>query len=125
MNLSMGDEQPSTERPTIAIPLVARAITGFIIGGIVGAIQVWFWGHDLSFLWAAMAAGVTYMGTRVLLTDWLQLAGGKILLGAASGLLAAVVWWMLASRADEMFIRAAAAGICFGAAYAWSDHRKS
>jgi hypothetical protein len=125
MNLSMGDEQPSTEQTTIAIPLLARAITGFIIGAIVGVIEVWFFGHDLSFLWAAMAAGVTYMDTRVLLTDWLQLAGGKILLGAASGLLAAVVWWVLASRADELFVRAVVAGICFGAAYAWSDHRKS
>ncbi|MFN3680679.1 MAG: hypothetical protein ACK4VP_01380 [Nitrospira sp.] len=121
----MGDEQSSAERTTIVISLVARVITGLIIGTLVGAVQVWLWGHALFFLWAAMAAGVTYMGARVLLTDWLQLAGGKILVGAVSGLLAAVVWWMVASRADEMFVRAAAAGICFGAAYAWSDPRKS
>lgn len=125
MNLSMGDEQPAAERPLIVIPLLARAITGFIVGALVGVIQVWFLDYDLSYLWAAIAAGVTYMGSRVLLTDWLQLAGGKIFLGAASGLLAAVVWWALASRADELFVRAVAAGICFGAAYAWSDHRKS
>lgn len=121
----MANEQPATERPTLVIPLLARTITGLIIGAIVGVIQVWLLDHDLSYLWAAMAAGVTYMGSRVLLIEWLQLAGGKILLGAASGLLAAVVWWVLASRADEMFIRAVAAGACFGAAYAWSDHRKS
>lgn len=121
----MGEEEPTADRATISIPLLARAITGFLIGAIAGAIQVWFFDYGLSYLWAAMVAGVTYMTARVLLTDWLKLAGGKILLGAAAGLLAAVVWWLVASRADEMFIKAAVAGICFGAAYAWSDQRKS
>ncbi|MCP9471956.1 MAG: hypothetical protein NNA30_04415 [Nitrospira sp.] len=121
----MSGEEQTAEPRTISIPLLARAITGFIIGAIAGAIQVWFFDYSLAYLWAAMAAGVIYMAARVLLTDWLNLAGGKILLGTVAGVLAAMVWWAIADRADDVFIRAVVAGACFGAAYAWSDHRKS
>jgi len=75
-------------------------------------------------LWAAIAAGVMYMTTWVLFTDWLKLAGGKVLLGAVAGLLAAVLWWAIAVHAENAFIQAAVAGLCFGAAYAWSEGRK-
>lgn len=103
--------------------LVKRAVTGIILGAVVGAIQVWFFKHDLMHLWASTAAGVVYMTAWVLLTDWLKLAGGKILLGGVSGLIAAVVWWSIAIHAEDAFIQAAVAGLCFGAAYAWSDRR--
>ncbi len=103
--------------------LFRRVITGLILGAIAGAIQVWFFNRDLMHLWAAIAGGVTYMTTWVFLTDWLKLAGGKILLGAVSGLLAAVVWWAIAVHSDNAFIQAVVAGLCFGAAYAWSDQR--
>jgi type III secretory pathway component EscT len=89
----------------------------------MGGIQVWFFERDITYLWAAIAAGAVYMTAWVLFTDWLHLAGGKILLGAASGLLAAIVWWAMAVRAEETFLLAAVAGICFGSAYAWSDRR--
>ena len=103
--------------------LVKRAITGIVLGAIAGAIQVWFFKRDLMHLWAAIAAGVMYMTTWVLFTDWLKLAGGKVLLGAVAGLLAAVLWWAIAVHAENAFIQAAVAGLCFGAAYAWSDQR--
>lgn len=103
--------------------LVKRSITGIILGAIAGAIQVWFFKRDLMHLWASIAAGVMYMTTWVLFTDWLKLAGGKVLLGAVAGLLAAVLWWAIAVHAENVFIQAAVAGLCFGAAYAWSDHR--
>ncbi len=103
--------------------LVRRAIMGIILGAIAGAIQVWFFKRDLMHFWAAIAAGVVYMTTWVILTDWLRLAGGKILLGAVSGLLAAVLWWAIAVHAENAFLQAAVAGLCFGAAYAWSDQR--
>jgi hypothetical protein len=103
--------------------LVKRAITGIILGAIAGAIQVWFFKRDLMHLWAAIAAGITYMTTWVVFTDWLRLAGGKILLGGVSGLIAAIVWWSLAIHTEDVFIQAAVAGLCFGAAYAWSDQR--
>ena len=103
--------------------LVKRAITGLILGGLVGAVQVWFFKRGLMLLWAALAAGVVYMTAWVLLTDWMRLAGGKILLGAVSGLLAAVVWWALAVHVEDAFVQAIVAGTCFGAAYAWSDQR--
>lgn len=104
--------------------VVKRAITGLILGGIAGAIQVWFFKRDLMHLWAAIAAGVVYMTSWVVFTDWLRLAGGRILLGAVSGLLAAVVWWAIAVHVENVFIQAAVAGTCFGAAYAWSEGRK-
>ena len=103
--------------------LVRRAITGIILGAIAGAIQVWFLKRDLMHLWAAIAAGITYMTTWVIFTDWLRFAGGKIFLGGVSGLIAAVVWWSLAVHAEEAFIQASVAGLCFGVAYAWSDQR--
>lgn len=103
--------------------LVKRVIMGVILGAIAGAIQVWFFQHDLMHLWASAAAGVVYMTSWVLLTDWLKLAGGKVLLGGVSGLIAAIVWWSIAVHAEEAFIQAAVAGLCFGAAYAWSDQR--
>lgn len=103
--------------------LVRRAIMGIILGAIAGAIQVWFFKRDLMHLWAAIAAGAVYMTTWVVFTDRLRLAGGKILLGGVSGVIAAVVWWSLAIHADDAFIQAAVAGLCFGAAYAWSDQR--
>lgn len=105
--------------------LVKRSITGIILGVIAGAIQVWFFKRDLMHLWASAAAGVVYMAAWVLFTDWLKLAGGKTLLGAVAGVLAAVVWWSIATRATDTFILAAVAGVCFGAAYAWSEGRKS
>jgi hypothetical protein len=104
--------------------LVKRAITGIILGVVAGAIQVWFFKRDLMHLWAAIAAGVVYMTSWVVFTDWLRLAGGKILLGAVSGLLAAIVWWAIAVHVENAFIQAAVAGTCFGAAYAWSEGRK-
>jgi hypothetical protein len=104
--------------------LFRRAITGVILGAVAGVIQVWFFKQDLTHLWAAMAAGVIYMTAWVLFTDWLQLAGGKVLLGAVSGLLGAIVWWAIAIHADNVFFSAAFAGVCFGAAYAWSEGRK-
>ena len=103
--------------------LVRRAIMGIILGAIAGAIQVWFFKRDLMHLWAAIAAGAVYMTTWVVFTDRLRLAGGKVLLGGVSGVLAAVIWWSLAIHADDAFIQAVVAGLCFGAAYAWSDQR--
>ncbi|HMS83730.1 MAG TPA: hypothetical protein PKD12_08770 [Nitrospira sp.] len=105
--------------------LIKRAMTGLILGGLAGAIQVWMFKRDLMHLWASLAAGVVYMAAWVTLTDWLELAGGKILLGGVSGLLAAIVWWAIAVPADNAFIQAAVAGACFGAAFAWSDQRKA
>ena len=102
-----------------------RVITGVLLGTIVGAIQVAFFNHDLYHLLAAIAAGVVYMAAWVVFIEWLQLSGGKILLGAASGLLASMVWWAIASQAENVFVTAAVAGACFGAAYAWSDQRMS
>lgn len=104
---------------------IKRAITGLILGGLAGAVQVWFFKRDLMHLWASFAAGVVYMAAWVTLTDWLKLAGGKILLGGVSGLLAAIVWWAIAVPADNAFIQAAVAGTCFGAAFAWSDQRRT
>lgn len=105
--------------------LLKRAITGLVLGAIAGAIQVWFFKRDLMHLWASIAAAIAYMTTWVLFTDWLKLAGGKILLGAVAGLLAAVLWWAVAVHAENAFLQAAVAGLCFGAAYAWSEGRKS
>jgi hypothetical protein len=104
--------------------LVKRAITGIILGTIAGAIQVWFFKRDLMYLWASVAAGVVYMSAWVSFTDWLKLAGGKVLLGGVSGLIAAIVWWSIAIYTEDAFIQAAVAGLCFGAAYAWSESRK-
>ena len=103
--------------------LVKRASTGLILGALAGAVQVWFLKRDLAHLWGSIACGVVYMTAWVLLTDWLKLAGGKILLGGVSGLCAAVVWWAIAVHADNAFIQSAVAGLCFGAAFAWSDQR--
>lgn len=103
--------------------LLKRVITGLVLGAIAGAIQVWFFKQDLPHLWASMAAGVLYMATWVLLTEWVRLAGGKILLGAVSGLIAALAWWAIAVPTENAFLQAAIAGACFGATYAWSDRR--
>ena len=103
--------------------LMRRAITGAILGAIVGAIQMGFLKQGVMHLIAAMATGVLYMVAWVLFTDWLGLAGGKILLGAVAGILAAVLWWAIAVHAENAFIQAVVAGACFGAAYAWSDRR--
>lgn len=105
--------------------LMRRAITGAILGAIAGAIQLGFFKQGMMHLFAAMAAGVVYMVAWVLLTDWLKLAGGKVFLGAVAGLLAAVLWWAIAIHAENAFIQAVVAGTCFGAAYAWSDRRKT
>ncbi|MBH0203561.1 MAG: hypothetical protein HP496_15000 [Nitrospira sp.] len=103
--------------------LVKRAITGVLLGAIAGAIQIWFFNRDLMYLWASAAAGIVYMSAWVLFTDWLKLAGGKVLLGAVAGLLAAILWWSIAVHTEDAFIQAAVAGLCFGAAFAWSDRR--
>ena len=113
----MNDAKP------LSAGLLKRGITGLVLGAIAGAIQVWFLKQDLSHLWAAMAAGVLYMTTWVLFTEWFRLAGGKVLLGAVAGLLAAVIWWAIAVPAEDTFIQAVVAGACFGATYAWSDRR--
>ena len=103
--------------------LLRRGITGVILGAILGAIQVWFFKQDIAYLWASVAAGAIYMTAWVVFTDWLRLAGGKILLGAVAGLVAAIVWWAIAVHAEDVFPLAAVAGVCFGSAYAWSDQR--
>ncbi len=103
--------------------LIKRVVTGLILGTLTGAAQIWFLDRDLMYLVASAAAGALYMGAWVLFTDWLRLAGGKIFLGAVAGLLAAVVWWAMAVHADDVFLQATVAGMCFGAAYAWSDQR--
>ena len=103
--------------------LVKRIVTGFILGVLAGGIQVGFFNRDLMYVWASAAAGVVYMAAWVLFTDWLKLGGGKVLLGAVAGLLAAVLWWAIAVPAEDTFIQAVVAGACFGATYAWSDRR--
>ncbi len=103
--------------------VVKRAITGLILGAIAGVIQIWFLDRDLMYFWASAAAGVVYMSAWVLFTDWLKLAGGKVFLGAVAGLLAAILWWSIAVHAEEVFIQSAVAGLCFGAAFAWSEVR--
>jgi hypothetical protein len=119
-------EEEKLSEPTFHYSIfIKRAVTGLILGGLAGAVQVWFFKRDLMHLWASLAAGVVYMVVWVTLTDWLKLAGGKILLGGVSGLLAAIVWWSIAVPADNAFIQAAVAGTCFGAAFAWSDQRKT
>ncbi len=103
--------------------MIKRIITGVILGILAGGIQVWFFNRDLMYLWASVAAGVVYMSAWVLFTDWLKLAGGKVFLGAVAGLLAAIVWWAIALHAEDAFVQAVVAGLCFGATYAWSDRR--
>ncbi|TKB62979.1 MAG: hypothetical protein E8D48_06715 [Nitrospira sp.] len=103
--------------------LVKKTVTGILLGAIAGAIQVWFFNHDLMHLWASIASGIVYMTAWVSFTDWLKLAGGKVLLGGVSGLIAAIVWWSIAIYTEDAFIQAAVAGLCFGAAFAWSDRR--
>ncbi|MDH5724102.1 MAG: hypothetical protein OEY60_01390 [Nitrospira sp.] len=103
--------------------LIKRVVTGLILGALAGAVQVWFFKRDLMYLCASATAGALYMAAWVLFTDWLRLAGGKVLLGAVAGLLAAIVWWAMAIHAENVFIQSAVAGVCFGAAYAWSDQR--
>ena len=103
--------------------LMRRAITGAILGTIAGGIQMGFFKQGVMYLCAAIAAGVVYMAAWVLFTDWLKLAGGKVLLGAVAGLLASILWWMIAAPAEHVFIQAIVAGSCFGATYAWSDRR--
>ena len=103
--------------------LAKRAVTGLILGSLAGAVQAWFIKRDLMHLWASIAAGVLYMTTWTVFTDWLRLAGGKVLLGAVAGLIAAVAWWAIAVHAGNAFIQSAVAGLCFGAAFAWSDRR--
>jgi hypothetical protein len=105
--------------------LVKRAITGIILGTIAGAIQVWFFERDLMYLWASIASGIVYMTAWVSFTDWMKLAGGKIILGAIAGVLAAIVWWAIASPVDDAFIQSVVAGLCFGAAFAWSESRRA
>ncbi|MBM4127388.1 MAG: hypothetical protein FJ247_08595 [Nitrospira sp.] len=103
--------------------MLKRGITGLVLGLIAGAIQVWFLKQDLSHLWASMAAGVLYMTAWTVLTEWFRFAGGNIVLGAVSGVIAAIVWWAIAMPAENVFLQAAVAGACFGATYAWSDRR--
>ena len=117
-------EEAVSDSPFHYSILVKRVITGLILGSLAGAVQVWFLKRDLMHLWASMAAGGLYMTTWTVFTDWLRLAGGKILLGAVSGLLAAIVWWAIAVHAEHVFVQAAVAGTCFGAAFAWSEGRK-
>lgn len=119
----MGDELSDSTFHYSA--LVKRAMTGIILGAIAGVIQVWFFKRDLMYLWASVAAGVAYMSAWVLFTDWLKLAGGKVFLGAVAGLLAAILWWSIAVHVEDAFIQSAVAGLCFGAAFAWSEGRKS
>ena len=98
-----------------------RAIIGAFLGAAVGVLVVWFFKHDVAHFWAAVVAGSMYMTTLAVLTDRLQLAGGRTLLGSVSGLLAAIVWWAIAVRTADAFVLAAIAGICFGSAYVWSE----
>ena len=100
-----------------------RVITGVLLGAVVGSIEMALFNHDFYHLLAAIAAGVVYMAAWVLLIEWFQLAGGRIVLGAVSGLLAAIIWWAIAVSVENLFVTAAVAGACFGAAYAWSDQR--
>jgi len=100
-----------------------RVITGVLLGAVVGSIEMAFFNHDFYHLLAAVAAGTVYMAVWVLLIEWFQLAGGKIVLGAVSGLMASIVWWAIANPVENIFVTAAVAGACFGAAYAWSDQR--
>lgn len=105
--------------------LMRRIITGALLGTMAGAIHVGFFSQNWMHLVAAILAGMIYMAAWVTLADWLQLAGGKVLLGAAAGLLAAIVWWAIAIHAENAFVTAAVAGACFGATFGWSDQRKT
>jgi hypothetical protein len=119
-------EEDELTEPTFHYSIfIKRAVTGLILGGLAGAVQLWLFKRDLMHLWASISAGVVYMVAWVTFTDWLKLAGGKIILGGVSGLLAAIVWWSIAVPADNAFIQAAVAGTCFGAAFAWSDQRRT
>jgi hypothetical protein len=104
--------------------LVKRAFTGLILGTIAGAIELWFFDHDLAHFLAAVVAGPLYMASLVALVHRLRPAGSKILLGSVSGVFAAIVWWAIAVQATDQFMLAAVAGGCFGAAYVWSESRK-
>ena len=81
--------------------------------------QYWFWSQAPAFGYFSKPPMIAW----VIFTDWLKLAGGKVLLGGVSGLLAAVVWWAIAVHAENAFLQAAIAGTCFGAAFAWSEER--
>ena len=104
--------------------LLRRTIAGVILGAVIGGVVVWFFEYDITHFWAAVVTGAMYTTTLPVLTDYLQLAGGRTLFGAMSGLLAAIVWWAIAVRTADAFVLAAVAGICFGSAYAWSEARK-
>jgi hypothetical protein len=104
--------------------LVKKTITGLILGAIAGAIELWILNHDLAHFLAAVVAGPLYMALLVVLVERLRPAGGKVLLGSVSGVVAAIVWWAIAVQATDQFVLAAVAGGCFGAAYVWSESRK-
>lgn len=96
---------------------------GTVFGALIGVLQLLIFKSDAAHVWAAAAAGATYMSLLAVLGRRFRLAAGMMPLGALSGLIAAIVWWTIAVHTTDSFVLAAVAGVCFGSVYVWSEAR--
>ena len=96
---------------------------GAVFGALIGVLQLLIFKSDAAYVWAAAAAGATYMSMLAVLGRRFRLAAGMMPLGALSGFIAAIVWWTIAVHTTDSFVLAAVAGVCFGSVYVWSEAR--
>lgn len=99
-----------------------RLLMGALAGGFFGALEIWFYEFSLVRLWAAILAGASFFAIFGLVA--VKLGKDKlkvIVLGGLSGVVAAVVYWVVA-RPSSLLL-AVGIGLVGGIVYTWAELR--
>ncbi|MCM3871604.1 MAG: hypothetical protein ND895_13045 [Pyrinomonadaceae bacterium] len=102
-------------------PWWKRLLIGALIGGFVGALEIWFYEFSLVRLLSAVLAGATYFAMLGLFAP--KFGKDRLKLIALSGLaaiVAAAVYWVVA-RPSSPLLLALGIGLVGGIVYAWAE----
>jgi len=95
--------------------LLRRVLFGAFAGAFLDALELWFFKFDLLHFWAAVGAGATFTSILALFVKQIQYRGFKLLLlGALSGCVASIVWWLIAGHHIQSLMVAVSAGASLG-----------
>ena len=100
-----------------------RLLTGALVGGIFGAMEIWFYEFSLVRLLAAILSGATFFTIIALLAVKFGKDRSKIIaLTGFAGFVAGIVYWVVA-RPSSSPILAIGIGSIGGLIYAWAETR--
>ena len=102
-----------------------RVLIGALVGGFIGALDIWFYEFSLNRLMAAILSGASFFAIVGLLAVRVAKDRSKVIaLGGFAGFVAGIAYWVVA-RPSSSPLLAVGIGLVGGIVYAWAARAES